>query len=63
MILILGDVPLIEAGADYESLIVTEIQKGASNGRHIQLMIENAPTPLFDVQDSQQEVKSIKKIY
>lgn len=54
---IIGDVPLIEAGVDYETLNVTEIQNGSSNGKHIQLMIENTPTPLFDVEDSQQKVK------
>ncbi|CAF0756351.1 unnamed protein product [Brachionus calyciflorus] len=52
-----GDVPLIESGIDYDSLSVVEVQSGIPNGINVQLTIQNQTTPLFNIYDTQANIK------
>ncbi|CAF0710276.1 unnamed protein product [Brachionus calyciflorus] len=54
----LGDVPKIEEALKFVTTKVTELTKGVSNGKHIQLIIENQAGKLFDVLDSSENIKS-----
>lgn len=54
----LGDVPEIKEASGNADLKLTEVVKGKSSGEKIQLLIEDKPTPLFDIRDTESNVSS-----
>lgn len=54
---ILGDVPNIQEVSNFVTTQVTEVVKGVQNERNIQLIIENQAGQLFDVFDSEANIR------
>ena len=62
MILNLGNVPLIRESGGNVNLNCTELVEGHSTGK-IQIFIENSPTSLIDIKDSESNVFHILFYY
>ena len=53
----LGDVPLLEETLKNVEFTAEETIKGSPSGSKVQLMIQNKPTPLFDLRDTDLNVR------
>lgn len=47
---------MIESGIEYDSIEIIEDTAGIWDGKNIQLLIQNEPTPLFDITSTQTNV-------